>query len=114
MKPLSLWLARRLVKLPHFTLVNLLAGEELFPEIATSRDESERIAGHVLGWLNGRDGATADGGPGGGTAGSGGGAGSVRPRRGLPVERAPGTGPRRESRQSDSAGAWFTPPSRTA
>ncbi|WP_439627242.1 lipid-A-disaccharide synthase [Gemmata sp.] len=52
MAPLSLWLARRLVKLPYFTLVNLLAGEALFPEIATARDESERIAGHVLGWLN--------------------------------------------------------------
>jgi lipid-A-disaccharide synthase len=51
MSPLSLWLARRLVKLQYFTLVNLLAGEELFPEIATSRDESDRIAGHVLRWL---------------------------------------------------------------
>src|SRR5581483_10615966 len=49
MSPVSLWLARRLVKLPYFTLVNLLAGQELFPEIASSRDESERIAGHVLG-----------------------------------------------------------------
>jgi lipid-A-disaccharide synthase len=52
MRPLSLWLARRLVKLPYFTLVNLLAGQELFPEIATARDESEQIAGHVLHWLN--------------------------------------------------------------
>jgi lipid-A-disaccharide synthase len=52
MKPLSLWLARRLVKLPYFTLVNLLAGEELFPEIATSQDKSDRISEHVLGWLN--------------------------------------------------------------
>jgi lipid-A-disaccharide synthase len=51
MGPVALWLARRLVKLPYFTLVNLLAGEELFPEIATARDESEQIAGHVLGWL---------------------------------------------------------------
>jgi lipid-A-disaccharide synthase len=52
MGPVALWLARRLVKLPSFTLVNLLAGEELFPEIATARDESDRIAAHVLGWLN--------------------------------------------------------------
>lgn len=52
MAPLSLWLARRLVKLPYFTLVNLLANAELFPEIATARDESDRIAGHVLNWLN--------------------------------------------------------------
>lgn len=52
MSPLSLWLARRLVKLQYFTLVNLLANAELFPEIATARDESDRIAGHVLVWLN--------------------------------------------------------------
>ncbi|MBA4063666.1 MAG: lipid-A-disaccharide synthase [Isosphaera sp.] len=48
----SQWLARRLVKLSSITLVNMLAGEVLFPEILTSRDESDWIAGHVLGWLN--------------------------------------------------------------
>jgi lipid-A-disaccharide synthase len=52
MKPLSLWLARRLVKLPYFTLVNLLAEGELFPEIATSRDESDRVSAHILDWMN--------------------------------------------------------------
>lgn len=52
MKPLSLWLARRLIKLPYFTLVNLLGEEELFPEIATSRDESEQISKHILNWLS--------------------------------------------------------------
>lgn len=52
MNAMSLWLARRLVKLPYFTLVNLLASEQLYPEIATARDESARIADHVLGWLN--------------------------------------------------------------
>lgn len=52
LKPFSMWLARRLIKLPSFTLVNLLAEEALFPEIATSRDESDQIAGQVLGWLN--------------------------------------------------------------
>jgi lipid-A-disaccharide synthase len=51
MSPLSLWLARRLVKLRYFTLVNLLAGEEMFPEIATSRDESAWIASHLSRWL---------------------------------------------------------------
>jgi lipid-A-disaccharide synthase len=51
MSPVALWIARRLVKLPFITLVNLLAGEELFPEITTSRDESDRIAPHVAGWL---------------------------------------------------------------
>lgn len=52
MKPFSLWLARRLVKLPYFTLVNLLAQEELFPEIAASRDESSQIACHITKWLS--------------------------------------------------------------
>ncbi|HSQ56661.1 MAG TPA: lipid-A-disaccharide synthase [Gemmata sp.] len=54
MNPVSLWLARRLVKLKFFSLVNLLADEELFPEIATSGDESERIAGYLHGWLSSR------------------------------------------------------------
>ncbi len=52
LKPFSMWLARRLIKLPSFTLVNLLAEEMLFPEIATSRDESDRIARQVLEWLD--------------------------------------------------------------
>jgi lipid-A-disaccharide synthase len=39
---------------PYITLVNLIAGEELFPELVTSRDESERLAGHLLNWLNDR------------------------------------------------------------
>jgi lipid-A-disaccharide synthase len=51
MKPFSLWLARQLVKSPYFTLVNLLAGEELFPEIATAGDESAQICERVLNWL---------------------------------------------------------------
>jgi lipid-A-disaccharide synthase len=50
--PLLRWLARRFVKLSYITLVNLLAKEEMFPEYMTSEDESERIAAHVLDWLN--------------------------------------------------------------
>jgi lipid-A-disaccharide synthase len=46
------WLARRFVKLRYITLVNLLAKKELFPEFLSPNDESDRIAGHVLGWLN--------------------------------------------------------------
>ena len=46
------WVLRRMIKTKYMSLVNLLAGEELFPEVATDRDESDRIAGHVLGWLN--------------------------------------------------------------
>jgi lipid-A-disaccharide synthase len=51
MNAFSLWLARRLVKLKYFTLVNLLAGDEVFPEVATARDESARIAGQLDEWL---------------------------------------------------------------
>jgi lipid-A-disaccharide synthase len=51
MAPVSLWLARRLVKLRYFTLVNLLAEKELYPEIATSTDQSARIARHIIDWL---------------------------------------------------------------
>jgi len=50
--PLLRWLARRFVKLPYITLVNLLAKQELFPEFLSPHDESERVAAHVLGWLN--------------------------------------------------------------
>jgi lipid-A-disaccharide synthase len=50
--PLLRWLARRFVRLSYITLVNLLAKEELFPEFMTSEDESDRVAGHVLDWLN--------------------------------------------------------------
>jgi lipid-A-disaccharide synthase len=46
------WLARNFVKLPYITLVNLLARRELFPEFMTPIDESDRMAGHVLDWLN--------------------------------------------------------------
>lgn len=52
MNPVALWLARRLVKLSSITLVNMLAREMLFPEIVTSGDESDAVAGHVLRWLN--------------------------------------------------------------
>lgn len=42
----------RVLKVPHITLVNLMAGAELFPERVTAGDESAWIAGHLLGWLN--------------------------------------------------------------
>jgi lipid-A-disaccharide synthase len=48
----GLWLVRRMVKVKYASLVNLLAGDELFPEVVTWRDDSDQIAGHVLGWLN--------------------------------------------------------------
>lgn len=52
MDRLGLWLVRRLVKVKYMSLVNLLAGEELYPEVATWGDESDRIADQTLNWLN--------------------------------------------------------------
>jgi lipid-A-disaccharide synthase len=52
MKPLTFWLARRLVKVPFFTLVNLLANRPLFPEFATSGDVSGPVSEQVIGWLS--------------------------------------------------------------
>lgn len=36
----------------YITLVNLLAGDEIYPEFATCRDRSGEIADHVQTWLN--------------------------------------------------------------
>jgi lipid-A-disaccharide synthase len=47
-------LARRLMKCPYISLVNLLAGKMLFPEYLTARCEGERMAAHVLHWLDDR------------------------------------------------------------
>jgi lipid-A-disaccharide synthase len=45
-------LAQLLKTCRYISLVNLLAGAELFPEFASPRDNSEAMAGHVLNWLN--------------------------------------------------------------
>lgn len=37
---------------PYISLVNLLAGKELFPEFLSDRCEAEAVSRHVLGWLN--------------------------------------------------------------
>jgi len=36
---------------PYISLVNLLAGKELFPEFLTDRCEAEAVGGHILRWL---------------------------------------------------------------
>jgi lipid-A-disaccharide synthase len=46
------WLARQLMTTRFISLVNLLAGEELYPEFLTARDDSGAIAAAVLKWLN--------------------------------------------------------------
>jgi lipid-A-disaccharide synthase len=46
------WLAKRFVGLPYYTLVNLLAKDALFPEFVTPDDETDRVAGYIIDWLN--------------------------------------------------------------
>jgi lipid-A-disaccharide synthase len=45
------WRGAGLVAAPHITLVNLLAGRELFPEYVSCSDVSQPISEHVLRWL---------------------------------------------------------------
>jgi lipid-A-disaccharide synthase len=49
---LDLWVGNLFKMVPYISLVNLLAGKELFPEYLTSRCEAEAIGGHVLRWLD--------------------------------------------------------------
>jgi lipid-A-disaccharide synthase len=51
---LDLQVYRRVSTTPYISLVNLLAGKELFPEFLTDHCQAEAIAGHVLRWLNDR------------------------------------------------------------
>src|SRR5262249_6144695 len=45
------WLADRLMTCEYISLVNLLAGEAVYPEFPTSGDESDAIARHLVEWL---------------------------------------------------------------
>ncbi len=51
---LDLQVCRRFMTSPYISLVNLLAGKELFPEFLSDRCEAEAISRHLLGWLNDR------------------------------------------------------------
>jgi lipid-A-disaccharide synthase len=51
-RPRELLLCRLLLNTPYISLVNLLAGKELFPEYLTDRCPAPEAAGHVLRWLN--------------------------------------------------------------
>jgi lipid-A-disaccharide synthase len=44
--------ARMVINCRYISLVNLLAGKELYPEYLSSKCEAEPMAGHVLRWLN--------------------------------------------------------------
>ncbi|HEY2786753.1 MAG TPA: lipid-A-disaccharide synthase [Fimbriiglobus sp.] len=49
--PTEMWIGRQFRTCKYISLVNLLAGEELFPEFLTAKDESTAIADRVTGWL---------------------------------------------------------------
>ncbi len=51
-RPVDLAVSRRVMTTPHISLVNLLAGRELFPEFLTDRCVAGPIGDHVLRWLN--------------------------------------------------------------
>src|SRR5205085_8106507 len=48
---LDLFVCRLFKTSPYISLVNLLAGKELYPEYLTDRCEAEAMSGHVLRWL---------------------------------------------------------------
>jgi lipid-A-disaccharide synthase len=48
---LDLKVARWFMTCPYISLVNLIAGKEVFPEFLSDRCEAEAIAGRVLEWL---------------------------------------------------------------
>jgi lipid-A-disaccharide synthase len=55
LSPLTFALGRRLIRVPHVGMANLLAGERLFPELLQDDFTPARLAQEVLGWLqNGR------------------------------------------------------------
>jgi lipid-A-disaccharide synthase len=49
---LDLKVARRMMTARYISLVNLLAGRELFPEFLTDRCEAEAVGRQILQWLN--------------------------------------------------------------
>jgi lipid-A-disaccharide synthase len=51
-KRFDLWLARPFIKARYISLVNLLAGDEVFPEYLTWRDVSGELVRWALAWLD--------------------------------------------------------------
>lgn len=50
--PVTAWIARRLVHIPHFALPNLLAGRELTPEFFQEAATAANLGAAVLHWLD--------------------------------------------------------------
>ena len=46
--PFSYWVAKRVVKVPHIGLVNLVAGEEVVPELIQDEVTPERLVQEAL------------------------------------------------------------------
>jgi lipid-A-disaccharide synthase len=57
--PLSYELGRRLIKVEHIGMANLLAGERLFPEILQDEFTPERLAQEVIGLVKNPQGLAA-------------------------------------------------------
>jgi len=49
--PVTFWFGRRLVKVPHIGLVNLIAGEEIVPELIQEEVTPRRLAEEALAFL---------------------------------------------------------------
>ena len=48
----NLWVARRFIQVRYISLVNLIAGEEVFPEFLASRDITDDLVRLAQGWLD--------------------------------------------------------------
>jgi lipid-A-disaccharide synthase len=48
MRPLTLWVARRLVRVEHVAMVNILRGRPVVPELLQEQATPERLADHAL------------------------------------------------------------------
>jgi lipid-A-disaccharide synthase len=51
MHPLTWFLAKRLVRVPHVAMANLLAGERLVPEYLQEEARADRLAEEILRWM---------------------------------------------------------------
>jgi lipid-A-disaccharide synthase len=52
MHPLTWWLARRLVRVPHVAMANLLAGERVVPEYLQGQVNAVTLSAEVLRWVH--------------------------------------------------------------
>ena len=53
LNPISAFVARCVIKTPYYAMANILAGEEMFPELLQEKATVDNILGHTLEWLEG-------------------------------------------------------------